>query len=802
MSKKNCEKNRIKGLSEAEVNQRVQQGRQNRTQSAMTKTTGEIIQKNVFTLFNLMNLLIAIALFCVGAYSNLLFLGIIILNVLIGIAQEIKAKKTVEKLSLLSAPSATVLRGGEEKTITVEEVVQDDIMVLSAGQQICCDAVVISGDVEVNEALLTGEADAVGKTKGGKLLSGSSLVSGQCLARVIHVGGDNYASKIVREAKQVREQSSELMQSMRRVTRITSLFIIPLGIILFLEAFVLRGDPLFTSVVSSAAGLLGMLPKGLVLLISVSLAGGVIKLAKDKILIQDMFSLEALSHVDVLCLDKTGTLTEGKMEVERVWPFENTLAKGVKLESLMGSFLKYSDDNNATFQALKQYFPKSDACALSSRVAFSSERKWTAMTFENGRTLVIGAPERVLQGEMPDGLKSEIKKGRRVLVAGVTEDEVTSRTNLSKTRLIPLAGIVIRDKVRKSAPKILSYFRKQGVTVKVISGDHPATVSTVARDARLKNYDQAIDMTTVGEDVDFSKIAEEYTVFGRTTPQQKKKLVQALKAAGHSVAMTGDGVNDLLALKEADCSIAMGNGSDAARQAAQVVLLASDFSALPGLLLEGRRVVNNVTRAAGVFFIKTIYSVVMTLICVLANIPFPFLPIQITLIDAVIEAYPSFLTAFEADGRRINSRFLPKALSKALPNAAAIIVSFVMVNIITAAGLIEIGMAEKTTVLYLLAGLVSMQAVVKNNRLFTRLRAFVSITMAAGYFGAVFMFSRLLGLERTLSASALLLLGLLLAAAFGVERLLTHCVKVYDRKKQAAAGRCFPVPHNMPQKEQ
>ena len=517
------EKNRVKGLSEKEVIQRVQEGKQNLTQSAMTKTTGEIIRQNVFTMFNLMNLLIAIALFCVGAYSNMLFIGIIILNMAIGIAQEFKAKKTVEKLSLLSAPSVTVLRDGEEKTIATEEVVQDDIMALTAGQQICCDGEVLSGDMEVNEALLTGEADAIGKGIGDKLMSGSSVVSGRCLAKVIHVGNDNYAAKIAQEAKQAKEQSSELMQSMRKVTRITSLFIIPLGIILFLEAFILRSDPLFTSVVSTAAGLLGMLPKGLVLLISVSLAGGVIKLAKDQILIQDMFSLEALSHVDVLCLDKTGTLTEGRMEVESVQIFENVLAREVKLEPLMGSFLKYSNDNNATFQALKEYFKENSTFTVYSRVAFSSERKWAAMTFKEGVTFVIGAPEKVLQGEMPDALKSEIKRGRRVLVASVTEDVIKSQTNLSETKLTPIAGIVIRDCIRQSAPKILSYFRKQGVTVKVISGDNPVTVSMVAKDARLKNYDEAIDMMTVSEDADFRKIAEKYTVFGRTTPQQKKK---------------------------------------------------------------------------------------------------------------------------------------------------------------------------------------------------------------------------------------------------------------------------------------
>lgn len=402
---------------------------------------------------------------------------------------------------------------------------------------------------------------------------------------------------------------------------------------------------------------------------------------------------------------------------------------------------------------------------------------------------------------MPDALKSEIKRGRRVLVASVTENAIKSQTNLSETKLTPIAGIVIRDCIRQSAPKILSYFRKQGVTVKVISGDNPVTVSMVAKDARLKNYDKAIDMMTVSEDADFRKIAEKYTVFGRTTPQQKKKLVQALKAEGHSVAMTGDGVNDLLALKEADCSIAMGNGSDAARQAAQVVLLKSDFSALPGLLLEGRRVVNNVTRAAGVFFIKTIYSVVMTLICVLANIPFPFLPIQITLIDAAIEAYPSFATAFEADGRRIRKKFLPAALRSALPNAVAIIMAFLLINFISGIGLFEIGMIEKTTILYFITGLISMQAVVKNNIPFTKLRLFVMITMAAGYFGAVFLFSHQLGLEMALNTGAILLLGAVLVIAFGIERLLTKCVRNYDRRKMTVDGRLSLNVHSTLQKE-
>lgn len=768
------------GLTSIQVEERRKQGMQNITRNAITKTGQQIFRENVCTLFNLLNVLIAIALFLVGAYSNMFFIVIILINIIIGITQEMKAKKRIEELSLLSMPEVIVLRDGKEKKINVSDIVLDDVMVLTAGHQICCDAYVAEGRAEVNEALLTGEADPVLKEEGDSLLSGSSLISGKCYAVVKHVGNDNYAAKITQEARRMKDTVSELMQSMRKITKATGFFIIPLGIILFLEAFLMRSDSMFTAVVSSAAGLLGMLPKGLVLLISVSLAGGVIKLSKQKILIQDMFSLEALSHVDVLCLDKTGTLTEGNMNVENVYPLSEGVDVPETLEHFMGAYLNYSDDNNATFQALSKYFKKIETYRVISNVPFSSDRKWSSITLEQGITFVIGAPERVLKSGLPAHLKKEMESGKRLLIAGTTQAGVTADTDLSQLPIEPLAAVCIYDRVREHAPEILEYFRNEGVNVKIISGDNAVTVSMVAKEAGLNDYENVIDMMTVGENADFGGLASRYSVFGRTNPQQKKKLVQALREQGHSVAMTGDGVNDLLALKEADCSIAVGNGSDAARQAAQVVLLESDFKALPGLLMEGRRVVNHVTRVAGVFFIKTIYSVILTIICVLANIPFPFIPIQITFIDAVIEAYPAFLTAFEADGRKIKGRFLPSAFRRALPNAVAIVVIFLISIFVP-----SVPEGEMITALFLVMSIVSMQAVVKNNFPFTKLRLFVSVTMAVGYAAALVLFHKLLCLEVELGRNTLLLGGAFLIISFLVERVLTALL---NRRRQTVSA--------------
>lgn len=734
------EQNQKYGLTQQEVLQRQENGEVNQQQKTISKSYSQIFRENICTLFNLLNVLIAIALALVGAWTNLVFIVIIITNICIGIIQEIHAKKLVDELSLLMIPHVKVLRDGHEQTISVDKVVLDDVMILEAGDQICCDSVVLDGEIEANESLLTGESDAIHKISQSALLSGSSVISGKCYAQVIHVGNDNYTSRLTSEVKKAKELQSELLNSMRQVTKVTSFMIVPLGIILFLEAYFLRQDILFDAVVGSAAGLLGMLPKGLVLLMSVSLAAGVTKLAKQKILIQDIYSLETLAHVDTLCLDKTGTITNGKMKVEKV---ETLSTKHLEqFQSYFGSYLHYSDDNNATYQAICEHFTLKDRHQPNQKIAFSSQRKWSAMTFDGFGSIVMGAPERLMK-TLPDSLLKEIESGKRVIIIAYTNHDIDAKKTLPE--VTPILAIVLTDMIRKDVEKTLQYFDSQGVDVKVISGDHVLAVSKIAQMAGLKNYDRYIDMSEFHNAKNhMDELVNQYSVFGRVTPQQKKWLVEALKRQGHIVAMTGDGVNDMLALKEADCSIAIAEGSEAVKQLSQIVLLNSEFSCLPDVVLEGRRVVNNLTRVASVFFIKTIYSLVLTIACAICNIPFPFIPIQITLIDLAIEAYPSFLTLLEPQTEKIKGKFLPTVFKNTLPHACGVLLCFLLVY--TGSPLFHISMEQSVTMMYFALACISMQAVIVASFPMTKLRLFVCVTMVLGFVLAVVLFHQLLHL--------------------------------------------------------
>ncbi len=700
-----------------------------------TKSTAQIFKENICTLFNLLNLLIAIALIYVHAWSNLFFALVIIVNISIGIAQELKAKRLIEKLTLLSQPNANVERDGKKISVPISDILSDDILLLESGNQIPADAVVIDGELEVNESLLTGESDAILKRAEDSLMSGSSVISGTCRAKVLHVGADSYAAKITKEAKKLKSMNSELVGSMRKVTKMTSFFIVPLGILLFLEAMFLQDNStLYSAVVGTSAGLLGMLPKGLYLLISISLAAGIITLSKKNVLVQDLYSLENLAHVDVLCLDKTGTLTEGKMKVEKAVVLNK---KNEDLFSdLIGSFLKNTKDNNATFQALSSYFSDNDKLSPVSEIPFSSDRKWSAMTFKEKGTFLIGAPERLCKDNHPKEVQESQSKGKRVLLAGITNGQVQKDKPLPDIEI--LAVIIIIDPVRDHAAETISYFQSEGVAVKIISGDNPLTVSSAAQQAGVSGSEKWVDMSTVN-DKDIDKAAEEYSVFGRVTPLQKKQLVEAFHKQKHTVAMTGDGVNDLLALKEADCSIAVGQGSDAARQTAQLVLLDSDFSVLKNVLMEGRRVVHNVTRSAGVFLIKTIYSVLLCIICLLTNTPFPFVPIQITVIDLIIEGYPSFFLSFIPDSRRVTFKFLPEAMRRALPNAISIAVCFIVYLVMNAMGIIGVSgeNTQANILLFLLIGTVGLMGVFKMCVPFTKIKAFFAATSAIGFYAAI-----------------------------------------------------------------
>lgn len=738
------EQRTILGLTEAEVLERKEKGQVNIIEEKTVKSNWEIIAGNVFTLFNLYNFLIAIALMSVGAYSNLAFILIIILNISIGSFQEIHAKNMVAKLSVLTVSKVDVIRNGRETSIGVDEVVLDDITILNMGNQISSDSVVIDGKIEVNESLLTGESDTIVKMPGDKLFSGSYVVSGKCYAKVEKVGKDNFAAEITLKSKKHKKVNSELLSSMRKVTRLTSFIIIPVGALLFIQAFFFRDQVIKSSVVTTAAALLGMLPKGLVLLISISLATGVIKLAKKKVLVQDLYSVETLAHVDTLCLDKTGTITEGKMKVSNVEIFNDKIMP-ISIEQALSAFVNEIGDNNGTFQALKEHFNGNDNFEVDHKNQFSSERKWSSISFKGIGSIIVGAPERLMAKssfEMKENMIEAQKQGKRVLLVGFSKDVVEDV--LPEIEII--AAIELADPLRKNAKEMLGFFKGEGVTVKIISGDNPLTVSSIAKQAGLEEYESYIDLSTIKSDDEIVDLVDKYSIFARVSPNQKSLLVQALQAKGHTVAMTGDGVNDVIALRQADCSITLPEASDVAKQVSQIVLLNSDFSVLKDVLMEGRRVVNNITNVATIFFIKTLYSVILSILNIITCTAFPFMPIQITLVDLAIEGYTSFFISFEPNGKQIKEKFLKSVLKNSFPYSAVIIINIICLYFLSPA----VGIAEPkmTTLMYYMIGFTSILAVVRVCRPFNKMRVFLCTTTAIGFFAATILFRNLLHLSK------------------------------------------------------
>ena len=738
------EQRTILGLTEAEVLERKEKGQINVVEEKNVKSNWEIIAGNVFTLFNLYNFLIAIALMSVGAYSNLAFILIIILNISIGSFQEIHAKNMVAKLSVLTVSKVDVIRDGKEKSISVDEVVLDDITILNMGNQISSDSVVIDGKIEVNESLLTGESDTIVKMPGDKLFSGSYVVSGKCYAKVEKVGKDNLAAEITLKSKKHKKVNSELLNSMRKVTRLTSFIIIPVGALLFVQAFFFRDQVIKSSVVTTAAALLGMLPKGLVLLISISLATGVIKLAKKKVLVQDLYSVETLAHVDTLCLDKTGTITEGKMKVSNVQIFNDKIIP-ISIEQALSAFVNEIGDNNGTFQALKEHFNGNDNFEVDYKNQFSSERKWSSISFKGIGSIVVGAPERLIAKstfEMKENMIEAQKQGKRVLLVGFSKEVVED--TLPEIEII--AAIELSDPLRKNAKEMLGFFKGEGVTVKIISGDNPLTVSSIAKQAGLEDYESYIDLSTIKNDDEIIDLVDKYSIFARVSPNQKSLLVQALQAKGHTVAMTGDGVNDVIALRQADCSITLPEASDVAKQVSQIVLLNSDFSVLKDVLMEGRRVVNNITNVATIFFIKTLYSVMLSILNIITCTAFPFMPIQITLVDLAIEGYTSFFISFEPNGKQIKEKFLKSVLKNSFPYSVVIILNIICLYFLAPA--VGIAEAKMTTLMYYMIGFTSILAVVRVCRPFNKMRVFLCTTTAIGFFVATILFRNLLHLSK------------------------------------------------------
>ncbi|ELS0446060.1 cation-translocating P-type ATPase [Enterococcus faecalis] len=728
-----------KGLSTEEVAKQKELGLQNNYEENVAKSTKDIIFDNVMTLFNFLNFAIAVCLLFVGAYSNLAFLAIIIVNMSIGIFQEIHARNLVQKLSIVAKENVHVVRNGVQQEIDTKELVIEDIVIISAGEQVPSDMEVIDGKVEANEALLTGESDLIEKEIGDTLLSGSFIVSGQAYARVIHVGAENYAVKITQEAKVHKPIQSELVNSIRKVSKFTSWVIIPLGIILFVEAFWLRDAGIKTSVVASAAALLGMLPKGLVLLISIALTTGVIKLAKKRILVQDMYSIETLAHVDTLCLDKTGTITEGKMKVQKAIILHDKYEE--LFPQIIGSYLSESTDNNITMQAIRDHYEVSNRFGAKEVLAFSSERKWGAIEFPEIGTVYLGAPERLVDdSRLPEAVFTAQENGYRVLMLAIAEQQPLNETKMPY--LEPLAILEIDDPIRQNAKETLAYLKEEGIDLKVISGDNPVTVSNIARRAGLPGYESYIDLSTKTTEAEVREAVQQYTVFGRVSPQQKRTIVRELKDTEHVVAMTGDGVNDVLALREADCSIAMAEGDGATRQISNLVLLDSDFTTLPDVLFEGRRVVNNVTRVSSVFFIKTIYSFILSIICALTAIAFPFIPIQVTLIDLAIEGYPAFFLSFEGDKRKVVGKFLPTALKNASVNALLVVANIIAVYLIGQNQ--GFSSLDTTTLMYYLLVGISCMAVVRACLPLNPLRIFLVFSTIIGIYVAAMLFHNIL----------------------------------------------------------
>lgn len=725
------------GLTEDEVKLRFDQGHYNRQIQSKTKSISQILRDNTFTRFNLLNVILAVFVLAVGSYKNALFINIVVINTVIGIIQEIRAKRTIDRLSLISQPHVKVRRAGCEKRIGLEEIVLDDVMLLSSGNQIPADSVVVSGEIEVNESLLTGEADAIIKKAGDTLLSGSFVVAGHAAAQVVHVGQDNYAAKLTAQVQKLKKPNSEILRSLNLILKVISIAIIPIGLIMFFQQFFLQSQPLAATVVSVVAALIGMIPEGLMLLTSIALAVGVVRLARFKTLVQEMYCIETLARVDVLCLDKTGTITEGTLEVKSMDLINNDKNPAQAIRALMASL----KDDNATACALRESFsgaaPRWKAQRL---VPFSSDRKWSGAFFEDEGSYVIGAPEFILKdtyAAYKDRVEACAKDGSRVLLLAHSPNNFPEPAGLPED-LSAIALVLLGDRIRPEARETLGFFACQGVDIKVISGDNPITVSEVACRAGLMQGAHYVDASALKSDAEVAEAAEKYTVFGRVSPEQKQLLIKALKAAGHTVAMTGDGVNDVLALREADCSIAMAAGSDAARQVSQLVLLDSNFANLTRVLMEGRRVINNISRAASLFLVKTIFSFLLSLVVILSSAAYPFVPIQLTLISSLAVGIPSFFLALAPNKSRLSGSFMAKVLRRALPGAMTIVLTCITLMII--GHLLAFSKAEISTLSCILTGVAALMVLYGVCQPLNPLRTLLFWTVTVAFIGMLLAF--------------------------------------------------------------
>ena len=720
------------GLTAAEVNARIEAGKINIADDSSDRTTGKIIRDNLLTYFNLIFLVITVLLCIAGAFRDLTFLPIIIGNILIGIVQELRAKKTLDKMKILNAGHAVVIREGKRQKVTAEELVIDDLIWLSSGDAICADSVVVSGEITVNESMLTGEADGIVKKENEELLSGSFVVSGEGYARLTRVGNDSYISKLTNEAKALKKgEESEMIRSINMFVKVIGIIIIPMSVILFLQAFVFRNASFRTSITSMVASIIGLIPEGLYLLTTLALAVSMMKLAKDKVLLHDMKSIESLARVDVLCVDKTGTITKPEMTVTEIVSCDDSM------NEVFADYVMSSIDNNATAVALKKYLNDNNVVngkrTASKVYPFNSTVKYGAMAF-NGDYYVLGAPEFIIKtgfNNLKDDISQYTTKGYRVIV--LAKAESLTRDGVIDGEILPLGFVVLANEIRDNAVETFTYFKEQGVAIKVISGDNPATVSEVARQAGIENAEKYVDASTLTDNLMISEAIAKYTVFGRVTPKQKQQFVKALKMQGHTVAMTGDGVNDILALKDADCSVAMASGSEATAQAAQIVLLDSDFSRMPEIVLEGRRVVNNVQRSASLFLVKNLFSLLLTIFSTVLMISYPLMPSQVSLISMFTIGIPGFLLALEPNKSRIKDHFLGNVLLKALP--AGLTDFFAVSALVICGHVFNIPSTDIATASTLLIAVVGFMIMIKISHPFNKFKYGI---LALNIFGLIF----------------------------------------------------------------
>ena len=817
----------LTGLTDEQVNERIEQGKVNADENPNTRTYKQIVRENTLTFFNFLNLVLLILVLMVGSYKNAFFVGIIIINTLIGIAQEIRAKKTIDKLAILTAKKSIVIREGKKWTVPTEDLVLDDLVCLKTGDQVPADAKVLEGSVEVNESLLTGESDNLPKNVGDELFSGSFVTSGEACCQIIHVGKDNYAAQITSEAKEFKRHNSELKNSLNAILKVISIIIVPLGALLFYKQYYIVENTFKASVVSMVAGVLGMIPEGLVLLTSVALTLGALVLANKKTLVQELYCIETLARVDTLCLDKTGTITEGTMCVGRVEPWSESLLRNLtedkeepdeggmlqdqeiqpenaetqnpdtgsqteadqaeitdetavlqdihEVGDMMGNLMYVLKDQNATIDALRKRFPTKTSMTPEHIIPFSSDRKYSGAVFEDRGTYLMGAAQFLFpegREEILEVCQKYAQEGLRVLTLAHSS-QMAEGTELP-AGLEPVALLLLTDVIREEAPDTLKFFDSQEVDLKVISGDDPVTVSAIAKRAGLKNAESYVDATTLETEEDLEEAVSKYSVFGRVTPQQKKEMVQALQKQGHTVAMTGDGVNDVLALKEADCSIAMAQGSDAAKNIANVVLLDSNFASMPHIVNQGRRVVNNIRTAASMFLIKTMFSVMLSLLTIFFGNTYPFEPIQMSLISACAVGIPTFLLAQENNYDKIDHTFLRHVFLNAFP--AAITISSCVFAIMLVCQNVYHSNAMLSTACVLVTGWNYMAALKTVYAPLNTYRKVIIYGMQFIFFAAAVMFQKLLALG-SLDFGLIILVFILMTFAPALIDVITSWLK-------------------------